>query len=125
MICRIILWISLLANFALYFGWIDVWQYKWYVDQWVKFWKEMTDEQKRKEFMEKDWFNVAKDSLMKKYNQDIDKLKTELSNKSEQQVKDYLKQKFPNLSDKEIELISWYIKWSLNNSSVSSISSNK
>lgn len=110
MICRIILWISLLANFALYFGWIDVWQYRTYVDKSVEFSKEMSDEQKRKEFLQKDWVNVAKDTLAQKYQKDLDKLKEQLKWKTEDQVKTYLKQNFTWLTDNEINFAASYIK---------------
>lgn len=110
MIIRILLIISLIFNVALYFGWIDVGQYRNYVDKWFQVSKDLTDETKRNEMLNQDWLKLAKDKLSEKYWKDLEKVKQDLKSKSEQQIKDYLKKTYTWLNDQEIDKVTDYIK---------------
>lgn len=110
MIYKILLFVSLVFNIALYFGWIDVGQYRNYVDKWFEVSKDLTDENKRNQLLNQDWLNLAKEQLLQKYWKDLEKIKLDLKSKSQQEVKDYLKKNYTWLNDQQIEKVSEYIK---------------
>ena len=60
---KILLWISVFINIILYFGWIDVGQYRNYIDSTIELWKT---------FSESDEFQEIKDNTKKLGNQIIE-----------------------------------------------------
>lgn len=84
LLLKVLLIVSLFFNVALYFGWIDVGQYRDYVDQWIQSWRDIWNSEERKNL-----FNLVWEKFTQLYWSDVNVLLED----AKQKIKDYGTQK--------------------------------
>lgn len=98
---KIILWISLAFNVALYFGWIDVGQYRNYVDKWIQTSKDIIQSPEFQTAL-----TSAGDKLKQAYGKDLEQaqlqIKAQIRTQGEAKAREYIKKNFSGLNDTEI-----------------------
>lgn len=104
LILKVLLALSLFFNVSLYFWWMDLGQYRNYVDKWIETWKEILTSQ---EFANLKTSAISK--ITNAYSWDIDKLKTKIISDIwkywEDKTKDMLQEQYWKLDEKEIDVL--------------------
>lgn len=106
-IVRILFLISLGFNVALYFGWIDVWQYREYVDRGIKMWQEIAESEELA-----DLGNLFKSKLQENFWEEFDWLLSEAQDLVKRKWVDYaqkaLQSKYSEFSSGDINQLVEY-----------------
>ena len=111
MILKVILFISLFFNVSLYLWWMDVWQYRWYVDSTIQDVKDITasEEFQKLQTLIKDKFsetynqNLGESTLNEKVKEVSDSVTTFWADKAIEEIR----QKYPKLSEEQVKELVW------------------
>ena len=103
MICKLILIVSLVFNILLYFGIIDLGQYRGYIDKWIEIWKKAYNSEEMQQFIDLGWKIIrnTKEDVVANFWDDYEMLKS----KSKDEIKKYLKEKYPNMEEKYATIV--------------------
>jgi hypothetical protein len=100
-IIKILFIFSLWFNVALYFDWIDIWQYREYVDKGIQIWQEIGESEELANL-----WNLFKTKLEENFGEDFDNMLGEAESLIKKRWTDYaqkvLKSKYSNFSSGDI-----------------------
>lgn len=109
MFVQVLLYISLFANAALYFGWIDVWQFRWYVNVYTNEALNQTNKIYKDSSLNQ-LVEAHKKMIEEKYQVDLDDISWSIAKLSESKAKEYIKSNFTWVDDKKVDEIFDFIK---------------
>ncbi|MEF2175692.1 MAG: hypothetical protein V3575_04420, partial [Candidatus Absconditabacteria bacterium] len=109
MIVQVLLYISLFVNAALYFGWIDVGQFRTYVNVYTNEALNQTNKIYQDSALN-ELVESHKTMIEEKYQVDLDDISGSIAKLSESKAKEYIKSNFTGVDDKKVDEIFDFIK---------------